>query len=93
METQGSVGAQNALTPEEIAAADLVLIAADTQVDLSRFGGKRVFLSPAPSRRSTAARRLVARAFAEAQAQGGEAQAAAASRPPARSSSPAPTST
>ncbi len=47
VETQGSVGAQNALTPEEIAAADLVLIAADTQVDLSRFGGKPVFLSGA----------------------------------------------
>ena len=56
VETQGSVGAQNALTPEEIAAADLVLIAADTQVDLARFGGKKVFPSAAPSRRSTAAR-------------------------------------
>jgi len=43
VETQGSVGAQNALTPEEIAAADLVLIAADTQVDRSRFAGKRLY--------------------------------------------------
>ena len=43
VETQGSVGAQNALTPAEIAAADLVIIAADTQVDRARFAGKRLF--------------------------------------------------
>lgn len=43
VETQGSVGAQNALTPEDIAAADLVLIAADTQVDRARFAGKRLY--------------------------------------------------
>ena len=41
VETQGSVGAQNALTAQEIADADLVIIAADTQVDRSRFAGKR----------------------------------------------------
>ncbi len=40
METQGSVGAQDALSDDEIAAADLVLIAADREVDLSRFAGK-----------------------------------------------------
>jgi fructose PTS system EIIBC or EIIC component len=43
VETQGSVGAKNTLTPEEIAQADAVVIAADTHVDLSRFGGKRVY--------------------------------------------------
>lgn len=43
VETQGSVGAQNTLSAQAIAGADLVLIAADTQVDLSRFAGKRVF--------------------------------------------------
>jgi len=42
VETQGSVGAQNTLSAEEIQQADLVIIAADTQVDLSRFSGKRV---------------------------------------------------
>ena len=42
VETQGSVGAKNVLTAEEIAAADAVIIAADTKVDLSRFAGKRV---------------------------------------------------
>ncbi|KMJ54829.1 PTS fructose transporter subunit IIBC [Vogesella sp. EB] len=45
VETQGSVGSQNALTASDIADADLVIIAADTQVDLSRFDGKRVFSS------------------------------------------------
>lgn len=43
VETQGSVGAQNRLTPAQIEAADLVLIAADTQVDKSRFVGKRLY--------------------------------------------------
>ena len=76
VETQGSVGAQNTLTAEDIAAADLVLIAADTQVDLSRFGGKRVFLSgtkPAIN----GGQALVARALAEATVQGGGATTAA----------------
>lgn len=45
VETQGSVGAQDALSDEEIAVADLVLIAADREVDLSRFAGKRLFKS------------------------------------------------
>ena len=43
VETQGSVGAQNVLTPAEIAAADLVIIAADTKVEMSRFAGKPVY--------------------------------------------------
>jgi PTS system fructose-specific IIC component len=43
VETQGSVGAQNALTAEEIQGAEVVLIAADTKVDKSRFTGKRVY--------------------------------------------------
>lgn len=43
VETQGSVGAKNQLTPEDIAQADAVVIAADTYVDLSRFQGKRVY--------------------------------------------------
>lgn len=43
VETQGSVGAQNTLTAEEIQAADVVIIAADTKVDMSRFAGKAVY--------------------------------------------------
>ena len=45
VETQGSVGSGTPLTTEEIAAADLVIIAADREVDRSRFGGKRVHAS------------------------------------------------
>jgi PTS system fructose-specific IIC component len=55
VETQGSVGAQTPLTAAEIAAADLVLIAADKQVELGRFNGKLVFQSgtkPAITHRS-----------------------------------------
>lgn len=43
VETQGSVGARDTLTAAEIAAADIVLIAADTGVDRARFAGKRVY--------------------------------------------------
>ncbi|MDR3413349.1 MAG: fructose-specific PTS transporter subunit EIIC [Formivibrio sp.] len=43
VETQGSVGTQNTLSAETIAAADIVLIAADTNVDLARFAGKRIY--------------------------------------------------
>ena len=43
VETQGSVGAKNQLTPEDIAAADAVVIAAETNVDTSRFVGKRLY--------------------------------------------------
>ncbi|MCE9579684.1 MAG: fructose-specific PTS transporter subunit EIIC [Deltaproteobacteria bacterium] len=42
VETQGSVGAKDTLTAEEIAAADVVVIAADREVDRARFAGKRV---------------------------------------------------
>jgi len=43
VETQGSVGAQNTLTEADVRAADLVIIAADTKVDLSRFTGKTIY--------------------------------------------------
>lgn len=43
VETQGSVGAGNVLSAEEIEAADAVVIAADTTVDLARFAGKAVY--------------------------------------------------
>src|SRR5947208_696806 len=43
VETQGAVGAENTLTPAEIAGADTVIIAADTKVDLSRFAGKPIY--------------------------------------------------
>lgn len=40
VETQGGVGAENVLTSKEIKEADGIIIAADRQVDLSRFNGK-----------------------------------------------------
>ena len=43
IETQGSVGAANVLTPQDIARADVVIIAADTNVDPARFAGKRLY--------------------------------------------------
>jgi len=43
VETQGSVGAKNQLTPDEIEEADAVIIAADAYVDTSRFVGKRLY--------------------------------------------------
>lgn len=42
VETQGSVGAENVLTEAEIKEADVVIIATDIDVDLSRFAGKRL---------------------------------------------------
>ncbi|MBB3185165.1 PTS system fructose-specific IIC component [Halomonas fontilapidosi] len=43
VETQGSVGAQDQLSEEEIAAADLVILACDIEVDAARFAGKPVY--------------------------------------------------
>ncbi|SHF24307.1 PTS system, fructose-specific IIC component [Modicisalibacter ilicicola DSM 19980] len=43
VETQGSVGAQDALTDDEIRDADVVILACDIEVDPTRFAGKRVW--------------------------------------------------
>ena len=45
-ETNGSGGAKNVLTPEEIEAADGIIIAADKNVETARFSGKRVLFVP-----------------------------------------------
>ncbi|GGO56298.1 fructose-specific PTS transporter subunit EIIC [Streptomyces lasiicapitis] len=42
VETQGSIGAENVLTDNDVRDADGVIIAADKDVDLARFAGKRV---------------------------------------------------
>lgn len=42
VETRGSVGAENALTEDDIAEADGVIIAADTEISRERFEGKRL---------------------------------------------------
>ena len=43
VETRGSVGAGNPITPEEVADADIVFIAADIEVDLAKFAGKPMY--------------------------------------------------
>ena len=43
VETQGSIGAENVLTAEDIREADAVLIAANTGVNKDRFVGKRLY--------------------------------------------------
>lgn len=42
VETRGSGGAKNVLTRQEIAEADCIIVAADTQVPMDRFAGKPV---------------------------------------------------
>ncbi|MEV5610945.1 fructose-specific PTS transporter subunit EIIC [Streptomyces sp. NPDC052225] len=42
VETQGSIGAENVLTDNDVKAADGIIIAADKDVDRARFVGKRV---------------------------------------------------
>ncbi|ALS94554.1 PTS fructose transporter subunit IIBC [Xanthomonas oryzae] len=70
VETQGSMGAQDALTDDEIRNADVVIIAADREVDLARFGGKRVFKSGTkPAINDGPA--LINKALADASVQGG----------------------
>jgi len=43
VETRGSVGAKNQLTDQDIMDADLVIVAADIEVPLARFNGKRLY--------------------------------------------------
>ena len=73
VETQGSVGAGTPLTPEEISRAALVLIAADKEVERSRFVGKRVFAA-ATKPAITAGEALIRQAFSEATVQAGDAE-------------------
>lgn len=45
VETRGSGGAKNVLTDAEIAAADGIIVAADTDVPMDRFDGKKVLVT------------------------------------------------
>lgn len=42
VETQGSIGAENVLDDNDVSISDGIIVAADKDVDLSRFVGKRV---------------------------------------------------
>ncbi|MCP1111328.1 PTS fructose transporter subunit IIABC [Ohessyouella blattaphilus] len=46
VETRGSGGAKNVLTEEDIREADCIIVAADAQVPMDRFDGKRVIECP-----------------------------------------------
>ena len=46
VETRGSSGAKNVLTEEEIAEADCIIVAADAEVPMERFHGKRLIECP-----------------------------------------------
>lgn len=46
VETRGSGGAKNVLTAEEIAEADCIIVAADTNVPMGRFDGKKLIEVP-----------------------------------------------
>lgn len=66
VETQGAEGAKNVLSPEAIAAADVVVIAADIHVDPSRFAGKPIHaVSTSDAIRKTKV--VIEAAFAEAE--------------------------
>jgi len=83
-EMQGSVGAQNVLTEQEIRQADLVIIATDIHINMDRFGGKPVYaVSTSDAIRKT--RAVIEEALAEAE----EAKAAAAAPVPAAAPTPA----
>ena len=65
VETRGSVGVGNELTPEEVASADLVIVACDIDVDLSKFAGKKMYRTKTgPALKKTA--QELDRAFNEA---------------------------
>lgn len=80
VETQGSVGAKNALTDEEIAAADAVVIAAETRVDTARFAGKPVYVT-STKHAMRAGREVIETALAQPAGAAADAAAPAEARP------------
>lgn len=86
VETQGSVGAQDRLTEEEIAAADVVILACDIEVDPTRFAGKRIHRTSTGSALKQA-RATIEAALADAEVEtAGTAPAAASPQGAARKS-------
>lgn len=83
IETQGSVGADNVLTAADIARADVVIIAADTNVDPARFVGKRLYRTGTKAAINDAVQ-VINTAFASAPVFGDADAAASASVKPER---------
>lgn len=46
VETRGAIGERDGLTEQEIAAAEVIIIASDTRVDMDRFAGKKLIRVP-----------------------------------------------
>lgn len=74
VETRGQVGAGNPITPEEVATADLVFVAADIDVDLNKFKGKPMYRTSTGLALKKTAQEFE-KAFAEAQVYTGDANA------------------
>ena len=83
IETQGSVGADNVLTAADIARADVVIIAADTNVDPARFVGKRLYRTGTKAAINDAVQ-VINTAFASAPVFGDADAAASANAKPER---------
>lgn len=72
VETNGAIGVEDALTPDDIASADCIIVACDKKVDMERFNGKPVIEVPVAAGIQKAAE-LVARAMSgEVPVRGGE---------------------
>lgn len=82
VETRGSVGARNVLDDAAIAAADVVLLATDIEVDTARFTGKKVFRCGTGVALKQP-RQTLERALAEAQPLAGGSQGEASQSGPA----------
>ncbi|WP_172143948.1 fructose-specific PTS transporter subunit EIIC [Pseudomonas tumuqii] len=82
VETRGSVGARNVLDDAAIAAADVVLLATDIEVETARFAGKKVFRCGTGVALKQP-RQTLERALAEAQPLAGGSQGEAAQSGPA----------
>jgi PTS system fructose-specific IIC component len=65
VETQGAEGAKNVLSPEDIAAAELIIISSDIHIDMNRFAGKPV-LAVTTSEAIRKTRAIIEDALAEA---------------------------
>ena len=74
VETRGQVGVGNLITPEEVATADLVFVAADIDVDLNKFKGKPMYRTSTGLALKKTAQEFE-KAFAEAQVYTGDANA------------------
>ena len=71
VETQGAEGVRDALTIEEIEAADVVIVSSDIHVDMSRFVGKPIYETSTKAAIHNGAE-MVEQAFAEATVLGAE---------------------